>query len=150
MKKLLQKIYTERFRWYDELFIVGLISFMLVLAGQIPGMAFADMLQNAVGWTSPLGTTFTMYIGTIGVWVVALLHMRIFKHRRPILKAVGSKPSGNTVKHLLLGLLILANLSSASMLLGVVIGLYLVLDNVMSISEWMVLRKVQNDSFTFF
>ena len=45
-KELLQKIYTERFRWYDELFIVGLISFMLVLAGQIPGMAFADMLQN--------------------------------------------------------------------------------------------------------
>ncbi|MCR5096333.1 MAG: CPBP family intramembrane metalloprotease [Erysipelotrichaceae bacterium] len=106
MKKLLQKIYTERFRWYDELFIVGLISFMLVLAGQIPGMAFADMLQNAVGWTSPLGTTFTMYIGTIGVWVVMILHMSIFRHRRPILKAIGSKPSGNTVKYLLIGLLI--------------------------------------------
>ena len=106
MKELLQKIYTERFRWYDEYFIVGLISFVIVFIGQAIGLLLAGLLSDALGWTSPLGTTFTLYFSTIGVWIVALLHMWIFKHRRPILKAVGSKPSGNTVKHLLLGLLI--------------------------------------------
>ena len=41
MKELLQKIYTERFRWYDEYFIVGLISFVIVFIGQAIGLLLA-------------------------------------------------------------------------------------------------------------
>ena len=106
MKNFLQKIYTERFRWYDEFFIVGLISLILVIFGENIGLMIGRLLKNVVGWTSPFGTTFTLYFVSIGVWIIMILHMRIFAHRRPILNAIGSKPEGNTVKHLLIGLLI--------------------------------------------
>jgi len=140
--------------------ILGVSSVALLVSGLIKNpLGVVRIVFGGIGIVAAIlllifrvALTQTALPLVIGIWVIisALISVStafVHKHNDqenwwlPLLSAFIC---------LLLGLLILANLSSASMLLGVVIGLYLVLDNVMSISEWMVLRKVQNDSFTFF
>ena len=105
MKELFRKIHTERFRWYDEIVLVSLGSFLLVFFGQILGL-IAESFIKRISPGDPFLETFTMYFSTIGVWVLIVLYLLIAKHRRPILKALGPKAKGNSFLYLLLGLAI--------------------------------------------
>ena len=106
MKNFFRKIHTERFRWYDEIIIASLFSFLLVILGQILGIIIQNWMAKLFDQTSPVYITFSSYFVTIGCWIVPLLYFLIFRHRRPILKALGTKPAGNNFRYLLLGLLI--------------------------------------------
>ena len=106
MKEFFKKIHTENFRWYDEILLVSFFSFLLVLLGQILGTVILGICRSALGLTDGFWETFLMYFQTFGVWIVMLAFFAIFKHRRPIFKAIGTKPKGNNLKYLGLGLLI--------------------------------------------
>ena len=106
MKEFFKKIHTENFRWYDEILLVSFFSFILVLLGQILGTVILGICRSVLGLTDGFWETFLMYFQTFGVWIVMLAFFAIFKHSRPIFKAIGTKPKGNNLKYLGLGLLI--------------------------------------------
>ena len=107
MKEFFKKIHTEKFRWYDEILILSVLSFIMVLVGQIVGSILVNgIIAKAVDIKNPVLETGLRYLATIGVWIVGLAWIGIFKHRRPILKALFTKPKGNNLKMLGIGLLI--------------------------------------------
>ena len=108
MKTFFKKIHTENFRWYDEAILVMLFAtFMMIICGQIMGglveVPFTHLIQNdSTGYWS----TFFMYFGFIGTWIVFMLEFLIVKKDRPILKALWTAPKGNNIKYLGIGFLI--------------------------------------------
>ena len=108
MKTFFKKIHTENFRWYDEAIIVMLFAtFMMLICGQIMGglveAPFANLIENdSTGYWS----TFFMYFGFIGTWIVFMLEFLMVKKDRPILKALWTAPKGNNIKYLRIGFLI--------------------------------------------
>ena len=108
MKTFFKKIHTENFRWYDEAILVMLFAtFMMIICGQIMGglveAPFANLIENdSTGYWS----TFFMYFGFIGTWIVFMLEFLIVKKDRPILKALWTAPKGNNIKYLGIGFLI--------------------------------------------
>ena len=105
MKEFFKKIHTERFRWYDEILICGIICLVLIIIGQLLGQLVTLIMQDVL-YQSAMTETFEMYFATIGVWIVFICYMLVFRHRRPILKAIGTAPKGNTIRYLLIGLAI--------------------------------------------
>ena len=104
MKELLKKIYTDKFRWNDEILLVGVFSFVLVMIGQILGLFIQALFVLFFDKNDPFNITFILYFQMIGVTITILAYLLIFKHRRPILKAITPKAKGNTVPYLLIGL----------------------------------------------
>ena len=108
MKTFFKKIHTENFRWYDEVILVMLFAtFMMLICGQIMGglveVPFTHLIQNdSTGYWS----TFFMYFGFIGTWIVFVVEFLIVKKDRPILKALWTAPKGNNIKYLGIGFLI--------------------------------------------
>ena len=108
MKTFFKKIHTENFRWYDEVILVMLFAtFMMLICGQIMGglveAPFANLIENdSTGYWS----TFFMYFGFIGTWIVFMLEFLMVKKDRPILKALWTAPKGNNIKYLGLGFVI--------------------------------------------
>ncbi len=102
---IFKRIHTDRFTWHDSVFILTLIVFMLVIMEQIVGFAilapFSDLF-NSISY----GEILFMYLGTIGAWIVTILYISITKYNRPILKVLTPKAKGNTIKMLLLGILV--------------------------------------------
>ena len=108
MKTFFKKIHTENFRWYDEAILVMLFAtFMMIICGQIMGglveVPFTHLIQNdSTGYWS----TFFMYFGFIGTWIVFMIEFLIVKKDRPILRTLWTAPKGNNIKYLGLGFLI--------------------------------------------
>jgi membrane protease YdiL (CAAX protease family) len=108
MKTFFKKIHTENFRWYDEAILVMLFAtFMMLICGQIMGglveAPFAHLIQNdSTGYWS----TFFMYFGFTGIWIVFMIEFLIVKKDRPILRTLWTAPKGNNIKYLGLGFLI--------------------------------------------
>lgn len=85
----------------DNILILYIITFVLILLGQILG----SLLQFIPFMTgSPAMVTMTMYLAFIGIWILVLLYLRLSPKNRPILGALGSKPKGNNWKWFLLGI----------------------------------------------
>lgn len=106
MKELFKKIHTEKFRWYDEIIIASIFSFLIMLAGQLVGLIVTGAMDRVFDPNEPFYATFSMYFSTVGVWIFCLLLFMIIRHRRPLFKAIGRDAKGNTFCMLLLGLLI--------------------------------------------
>lgn len=108
MKTFFKKIHTENFRWYDEAILVMLFAtFMMIICGQIMGglveAPFTHLIQNdSTGYWS----TFFMYFGFIGTWIVFMLEFLIVKKDRPILRTLWTAPKGNNIKYMGIGFLI--------------------------------------------
>ena len=108
MKTFFKKIHTENFRWYDEAILVMLFAtFMMIICGQIMGglveVPFTHLIQNdSTGYWS----TFFMYFGFTGIWIVFMIEFLIVKKDRPILRTLWTAPKGNNIKYLGLGFLI--------------------------------------------
>lgn len=92
---------TEKRKLTDNILILYLLTFVLMLVGQLLGgvmilplglLPYSDVLYTAV-----------VYLMFLGVWVVAFLYLRFTKKNRPILRAVGRKAGGNNWKLLLIG-----------------------------------------------
>ena len=108
MKTFFKKIHTENFRWYDEAILVMLFAtFMMIICGQIMGglveVPFTHLIQkDSTGYWS----TFFMYFGFTGIWIVFMIEFLIVKKDRPILRTLWTAPKGNNIKYLGLGFLI--------------------------------------------
>lgn len=104
MKELWNKIHTDKFRWNDEILLVGVFSFVLVMIGQILGLFVQALFVLFFDKNDPFNITFILYFQMIGVTITILAYLLIFKHRRPILKAITPKAKGNTIPYMLIGL----------------------------------------------
>lgn len=84
--------------------LTGLISFALLIAGSLLLHAFnsaAGLELSAMGDVMQTAYQYYYFIWTALVCVIWLL---IIKNNRPILKTLGTMPSGNNVRFLLIGL----------------------------------------------
>ena len=107
MKEFFKRIHTEKFRWYDEILLVSIFSFLITLAGQLLGSILNGLIFVKIfDMNTPFNATFFQYFSTIGVWIFGVFIIAILKHRRPILKAISTKAKGNNIRYLALGLLI--------------------------------------------
>ncbi len=106
MKEFFKRIHTDRFRWYDQIFVAAIASLLLTVLGSFTSIFIVEPVKRMVDAGSPFFETFFLYFETIGVWVFPCLYFALAKHRRPILRAVGTKPKGNRISYLLLGLAI--------------------------------------------
>lgn len=101
-------MHTEQYKWYDFFLFPLLIAIVLLTAGQIIGeIAIGLAMQpfindNNIGFLS----IFSLYFVFLFVWIVTLLYCYLVKRNRPIIKAITPFCKGNTIKFILLGLLV--------------------------------------------
>ena len=108
----------KKWKWYDNAFCYVLAAGLLTLAGQVLGAVLVMMpvgvfmgisgdviMEQGKLALPPILDTVTMYLPTIGVWIVMLL-CYLKKRNRPLFRSITPYCSGNTVKKFLLGLLI--------------------------------------------
>ncbi|MCR4634313.1 MAG: CPBP family intramembrane metalloprotease [Erysipelotrichaceae bacterium] len=106
MKDLFKKIHTERFRWYDEIVLVTFFSVLFTLFSPLFSVLPMYLVTLISDKTDPFFQTFRSYFLTVGAWILPVLVFLIVRHRRPLFKAIGTRPKGNKLRYLLLGLLI--------------------------------------------
>lgn len=108
---------------YSDLFILYGQLFLIVLGGQILGMALMAILSTCGMLTtailseflqvsfspideSPVWITGTEYAAFIGIWMVALIYIGVSEKNRPLLKTLWTAPRGNRISRFLLGCII--------------------------------------------
>jgi len=74
----------------------ALISFVgLLTLGEFLG----EFVKTLMGRTGDDGLTFAgMYLSFIGIWIVVFAYWAVFKHHRPMFRALGSGAEGNRLK----------------------------------------------------
>ena len=80
----------------------------LIMLGMVIGLVPMEIIMLMLFGTDeypPVVTAISSYFYFIGIWVLTLLALRLIKAERPILSAIGTKPSGNNIKNLLIGTL---------------------------------------------
>lgn len=90
----------QKHRISDSLPVAYLCAFLFVLLGQIVGVFLEFIPALSKG---DVGITALLYLEFIGIWLVTLLGIWIFRRNRPILKAIGTQEKGNNWKMLLFG-----------------------------------------------
>lgn len=80
-----------------------LLALVLMTVGQIAG-AFLEYIPFLN--KGKIAITALFYLEFIGIWAVTLAYLALTRKNRPILQTLWRKPSGNTVRNLLIGLLI--------------------------------------------
>ena len=95
----------------DNLVGILIVGYFLIVGGQAlgdyviePGLAavlaaLIPGLTDGAAWV-----TATLYVGFLGIWAVTLLVMFLTSRNRPMLKALGTKTKGNTLKMFAVGL----------------------------------------------
>ncbi len=106
-RRLFTKFHREGFTWKDSIIISFLVFFLLFVLGSIIAIPIGDgirLLENEenADFLEVLCDNF----GFLGYWIITLIYLLIFKSDKPILRAIGREPKGNTVKMLLWGFLI--------------------------------------------
>ena len=83
--------------------LMFLLSYVLLLVGQILGsfVALIPIMRSSDAWI-----TSTMYFQFIGIWVVFIVFMLIYKKDRAIISKLGTKEKGNNFKFFMLGILL--------------------------------------------
>jgi hypothetical protein len=106
MKKILNMIHKENFRWND-IFIFPLIAtlFFMEIGGLI-GFIPLLVLYGFPPYDNGLVDAVSLYLPFIGIWIITLLFCLITKTNRPIFKAIGTQTKGNTPLMLLYGFLL--------------------------------------------
>lgn len=91
------------------LLLLYILVYVLLFLGQFLGIVLVNTIHVLLPQStaqSDVWQTGSMYLIFIGVWVIMVLYMLIFKKNRPILRSVGSKLPGNNLRMLGLGLVI--------------------------------------------
>ncbi|MBO7600500.1 MAG: CPBP family intramembrane metalloprotease [Lachnospiraceae bacterium] len=83
--------------------LMFLLSYVLLIVGQILGgfVALIPIMTSSDAWI-----TSTMYFQFIGIWVVFIVFMLIYKKDRAIISKLGTKEKGNNFKFFMLGILL--------------------------------------------
>ena len=107
-KNIFKIIHTDRFKWTDSFIITIFLTLFLMIIGENVGyfvtyVPFKKLIQaDETGFVS----ISIDYFNFIGLWITFLLYCFIVKKNRPILNTLWTKPYGNNLKFLLIGLLI--------------------------------------------
>ncbi len=108
IKKFLGKIYNKKINFFDLSIILIITTYLIMGIGDTIGRItlysiFAEaMLNDESGFIQ----ITLLYASFFGIWVIFLIWCAITKKNRPILSVLWTKPKGNTIKMLLIGLLI--------------------------------------------
>lgn len=103
-----KKIHTDKFHWTDQFILISLLSYVLLIVGQllgeiiVYGLCYNQLMNDPDGFFN----ITTMYLAFIGIWVVFLLYMAFVPKNRPIFGAIGTSTKGNNILLLIIGLLI--------------------------------------------
>lgn len=100
------------------------ITYLLIVAGQILGanlVYFAGQMIPSIAATDAWRTS-NLYLRFVGIWVVTLLLFALIPYNRPMLKALGKKLKGNTLKMFGVGLAIGLGMNLLCALLAMVNG----------------------------
>ena len=106
-KGLFAGFHRDGYTWKDSMIVSILVFFMMFFVGTgiaMPiGMIF-NLFSNEgnAEFLTILGANF----GFLGYWIIAFIYLSLVKSDKPILRAFGREPRGNTVKMALWGLLI--------------------------------------------
>ena len=106
-KGLFARIHNDGFTWKDSIIVILLTYVVLFLVGTL----MAAPIEKVFGaiTTDENRAFITALTGGccfIGYWIAVIIYCLIVKPDRPILKAVGTSAKGNTIKMLLIGLVI--------------------------------------------
>ena len=113
MKDFFKRIHTDNFRWYDFSLISLVLAYFFLEIGNIFGAiitlsieGFAANIVPTISIQDPFVYMLVIYFAPIGVWILTLVFMGIFKPDRPIFDKIGTKEPSNNIKMLLVGLVI--------------------------------------------
>ena len=100
-------IHRDGYTWKDSIIVSILLFFMMFFVGSGIGLALGSIIklfknEGNAAFIQILQDNF----GFLGYWIIAIVYLLLVKSDRPILRAFGTEPRGNTVKMALLGLLI--------------------------------------------
>ena len=103
-----QKIHTPKFHWTDQFIFISILSYVLLVIGQIIGDLIVTLLMYDHIFNDPTGfyNITEMYLSFIGIWIIICLYMACVPKNRPIFSALGAKAKGNNILLLIVGLLI--------------------------------------------
>ena len=106
-KGLFAGIHRDGYTWKDSLIVSILIFFMMFFMGSGIGLAIGTIIklfsnEGNAEFLEILGDNFAF----LGYWIIAVIYLLLVKSDKPILRAFGREPRGNTVKMALWGLLI--------------------------------------------
>lgn len=111
MKEFINKVCRKSGTILDSIPLTTIITFYLILAGQLLGMKFMSYgfvknIFNSITKDDNVTLFISDYASFIGIWFLILIVVAIFKRNRPMFKAITYNHNGNNLKGLLIGLLL--------------------------------------------
>lgn len=96
----------RKFSLLDNLIVIPIIGYLLIVLGQILGGVLVGILTGLLPgvFSTDAGITSQLYLGFLGIWIVTLLVFALIPRNRPMLKALSTKTKGNTPKLFAVGL----------------------------------------------
>ena len=96
----------RKFSLLDNLIVVPIIGYLLIVLGQLLGGVLVGILAGLLPgvFSTDAGITSQLYLGFLGIWILTLLVFALIPGNRPMLKALGTKTKGNTPKMFAVGL----------------------------------------------
>lgn len=96
----------RKFSLLDNLIVIPIIGYLLIVLGQILGGVLVGILAGLLPgvFSTDAGITSQLYLGFLGIWILTLLVFALIPRNRPMLKALGTKTKGNTPKMFAVGL----------------------------------------------
>ena len=107
-KNFFKNLHTDQYKWNDFFLIPLIVTIVMMFVGQTGVLVISKILMKPIINDNNVDflTIFQQYFTFLGVWIIALLYCYFTQKNRPIIKALTPFCKGNTVKYLLLGLLI--------------------------------------------
>ena len=104
-KGLFAGFHRDGYTWKDSMIVSILVFFMMFFVGTGIGMPIGMIFnlfsnEGNAEFLTILGANF----GFLGYWIIAFIYLSLVKSDKPILRAFGREPRGNTVKMALWGL----------------------------------------------
>ena len=96
----------RKFSLTDNLIWILMAGILLIDAGQTPGKILVGAVAGLIPTVAVTDAWITaeLYLPFLGIWAVTLLILALIPRNRPILKALGTKTKGNTLKMFAVGL----------------------------------------------
>ncbi len=123
-KSIFKKIHNDGFTWHDSIATIILIFLTLMICTEL----FASNLGLFAERKFPLlteggfWTMFYKYFMSIFIWIVFVAYCALTKYNKFILKEITPAAKGNTVKMLLIGLLIGGGQNALGIIIAALVG----------------------------
>ena len=106
-KGLFAGMHRDGYTWKDSMIVSIFLFFMMIIVGSGIGVLIGKIFnlfsnEGNAEFLEILGDNFAF----LGYWIIAIIYLLLVKSDKPILRAFGREPRGNTVKMALWGLLI--------------------------------------------